>query len=220
MEEAIITLRRQMSEIISELWHGKEVTEQLIRKYDHQHLNQSYSSLHESETHQFLASKILSSFEKTLSMLSSSGFMVCYPIHPTTTSLPDQDCTEQCSKKRKISSLRWNEQVRVCPGRVERPPVAVDGHSWRKYGQKQILGGNFPRGYYRCAHRDSQGCLATKQLQQSDHDPTIFPVNHRGTHTCSHLEPIMISVEELRDLKSDHRHHHQQQQEMERARVF
>ncbi|KAF5731782.1 WRKY transcription factor 90 [Tripterygium wilfordii] len=208
MEDAIITLRKQKSEIISELWHGKEVTEQLIRTYDHH--------LHESETHQFLASKILSSFEKTLAMLSG-GFMVGYPTQPTTTSLLDQDCMEQCSKKRKSSSLRWSEQVWVCPGRVERPPVAVDGHSWRKYGQKQILGSKFPRGYYRCTHRDSQGCLATKQLQQSDNDPAIFLVNYRGTHTCSHLEPIMISVEEPRDRKSDH---HQQQEEIERGKVF
>ncbi|KAG8476349.1 hypothetical protein CXB51_033307 [Gossypium anomalum] len=41
------------------------------------------------------------------------------------------------------------------------------------------------RGYYRCTHRNVQGCLATKQVQRSDDDPTIFDVAYRGRHTCS-----------------------------------
>ncbi|KAG2725486.1 hypothetical protein I3843_01G069500 [Carya illinoinensis] len=41
------------------------------------------------------------------------------------------------------------------------------------------------RGYYRCTHRNAQGCLATKQVQRSDGDPNIFEVNYRGRHTCS-----------------------------------
>ncbi|MBA0835324.1 hypothetical protein Goarm_007608, partial [Gossypium armourianum] len=40
-------------------------------------------------------------------------------------------------------------------------------------------------GYYRCTHRNVQGCLATKQVQRSDDDPTIFDVAYRGRHTCS-----------------------------------
>lgn len=41
------------------------------------------------------------------------------------------------------------------------------------------------RGYYRCTHRNVQGCLATKQVQRSDDDPTIFDVAYRRRHTCS-----------------------------------
>ncbi|MBA0621819.1 hypothetical protein Godav_007411 [Gossypium davidsonii] len=37
----------------------------------------------------------------------------------------------------------------------------------------------------RCTHRNVQGCLATKQVQRSDDDPTIFDVAYRGRHTCS-----------------------------------
>lgn len=40
------------------------------------------------------------------------------------------------------------------------------------------------RGYYRCTHRHTQGCLATKQVQRSNDDPTIFEVTYRGRHTC------------------------------------
>ncbi|GKU96691.1 hypothetical protein SLEP1_g9900 [Rubroshorea leprosula] len=59
-----------------------------------------------------------------------------------------------------------------------------DGYSWRKYGQKDILGSKYPRGYYRCTHRHSQGCQATKQVQRSNDDPSIFEVIYRGRHTC------------------------------------
>ena len=39
---------------------------------------------------------------------------------------------------------RWTEQVRVTIGTVPEGPLD-DGYSWRKYGQKDILGANFPR---------------------------------------------------------------------------
>lgn len=39
------------------------------------------------------------------------------------------------------TSPRWTEQVRVCSGKG----TGDDGYSWRKYGQKDILGANFPR---------------------------------------------------------------------------
>nr|QHR96997.1 WRKY transcription factor 41-like protein [Isodon rubescens] len=59
-----------------------------------------------------------------------------------------------------------------------------DGYNWRKYGQKDVLGSKYPRSYYRCAHRHTQGCMATKQVQRSDDDPTIYDVIYRGVHTC------------------------------------
>jgi hypothetical protein len=42
----------------------------------------------------------------------------------------------------------------------------------------------FCRAYYRCTHRNSQGCAATKQVQRTDEDPAIFDVFYLGTHTC------------------------------------
>lgn len=41
------------------------------------------------------------------------------------------------------------------------------------------------RSYYRCTFRNTQNCCATKQVQRSDGDPTIFDVTYRGEHTCS-----------------------------------
>ena len=40
------------------------------------------------------------------------------------------------------------------------------------------------RGYYRCTHRHSQGCLATKQVQRTDEDLALVDVIYHGDHTC------------------------------------
>ncbi|KAF8087211.1 hypothetical protein N665_0595s0021 [Sinapis alba] len=89
------------------------------------------------------------------------------------------------SKKRKMLP-KWTEKVRISPERgLEGPHHHQDDvYSWRKYGQKDILGAKFPRSYYRCTHRSTQNCWATKQVQRSDSDPTVFEVTYRGTHTC------------------------------------
>ncbi|KAL6901015.1 hypothetical protein ACP4OV_005691 [Aristida adscensionis] len=87
------------------------------------------------------------------------------------------------SPKKRKATARWTSQVRVsAAGGAEGP--ADDGHSWRKYGQKDILGAKHPRGYYRCTHRNSQGCPATKQVQRTDDDPALFDVVYHGDHTC------------------------------------
>ncbi|KAL5204562.1 hypothetical protein ABZP36_009433 [Zizania latifolia] len=59
-----------------------------------------------------------------------------------------------------------------------------DGFSWRKYGQKDILGAKHPRGYYRCTHRNSKGCRATRHVQRTDGDPSLFNVVYLREHTC------------------------------------
>ncbi|CAI0546659.1 unnamed protein product [Linum tenue] len=91
--------------------------------------------------------------------------------------------TTSSSRKRK-SIPRWTHQVRVGPGMGLEGPLD-DGFSWRKYGQKDILGAKYPRGYYRCTLRNVQGCLATKQVQRSDDDSTVFEITYRGRHTCT-----------------------------------
>ncbi|CAN1852454.1 WRKY transcription factor 55 [Linum perenne] len=60
---------------------------------------------------------------------------------------------------------------------VEIPPE--DGFTWRKYGQKEILGSRFPR--------------AKKQVQRLDHDPDTYEVTYRAHHTC-HMSATAPSV--------------------------
>ncbi|XP_062233570.1 transcription factor WRKY19-like [Phragmites australis] len=84
--------------------------------------------------------------------------------------------------KRRKGQPRWTAKFRVPDANLEATPD--DGISWRKYGQKDILGAKFPRGYYRCTYRTAQGCPAKKQVQRSDSDLTVFNVTYQGVHTC------------------------------------
>uniref|UniRef100_A0ACD5YGL0 Uncharacterized protein n=1 Tax=Avena sativa TaxID=4498 RepID=A0ACD5YGL0_AVESA len=70
-----------------------------------------------------------------------------------------------------------------------------DGYSWRKYGQKEILGAQHPRGYFRCTYRKTQGCSAIKQVQRADEDPAFFDVTYHGTHTCVHKTAAAVAKE-------------------------
>ncbi|KAK3134788.1 hypothetical protein QOZ80_5BG0410720 [Eleusine coracana subsp. coracana] len=84
-------------------------------------------------------------------------------------------------KRRKgVPSVR--KQVRVTS--VQDTAPMEDGFSWRKYGQKDILGAKYPRAYFRCTHRNTQSCHATKQVQRVDGDPLLFDVVYHGAHTC------------------------------------
>ncbi|XP_062228111.1 transcription factor WRKY19-like [Phragmites australis] len=84
--------------------------------------------------------------------------------------------------KRRKGLPRWAAKFRVPDANLEATPE--DGFSWRKYGQKDILGAKYPRGYYRCTYRATQGCPATKQVQRSDSDMCVFDVTYQGAHTC------------------------------------
>ncbi|KAM3195281.1 hypothetical protein ACQJBY_071406 [Aegilops geniculata] len=85
--------------------------------------------------------------------------------------------------KRRKGLPRWTEKFRI-PDDANLEYTPDDGFSWRKYGQKDILGAKFPRGYYRCTYRNAQGCAATRQVQRSDADLAVFDVTYQGAHTC------------------------------------
>ncbi|XWS32062.1 hypothetical protein CRYUN_Cryun23aG0128800 [Craigia yunnanensis] len=200
------TMDCEQKTLLNELTQGKELTN-LLRK----HLHPSSSP----KTRQLLVERILCSYEKALSMLYWSGFLV--ETKPTGSTLESPGSIANSSpgsegsdkknvfKKRKTSS-GWTDQVRVCSGTSLEGPLD-DGYCWRKYGQKDILGSNFPRGYYRCTHRHSQGCLATKQVQRSDEDPTIFEVKYRGRHTCNQVSHFAATKEKG--------NHYRQKQQLE-----
>lgn len=141
---------------------------------------------------QYLAAEVLSSFDKALSLLNCtafSGMMMskCKEfIHPTPApNLLADNSAKSCdrpskSRKRKVVSRR-TEYVHARPGE-EVPPE--DGYSWRKYGQKNILGEKFPREYYRCSRNHSSNCGATKIVQRSETEPLTFEVSYGESHSC------------------------------------
>ncbi|KAL3517273.1 hypothetical protein ACH5RR_024175 [Cinchona calisaya] len=179
----------EQKNLIIELNEGREMANELKNQLDVVKTS--------PENCEVLVEKILSSYDKALAMLLTCRALKeeTLPVHsllvPTSPIISegsngfskDQHCHNKGeSKKRKILP-KWSEQIRVCSGTGLEGAVD-DGHSWRKYGQKDILGANFPRAYYRCTHRHSRGCLATKQVQRSDEDPSIFEVTYKGRHSC------------------------------------
>ncbi|XP_020096435.1 probable WRKY transcription factor 58 isoform X2 [Ananas comosus] len=59
---------------------------------------------------------------------------------------------------------------------VEKPPG--DGYNWRKYGQKQVKGGEFPHSYYKCT---AAKCDVKKQVERS-FDGNIKEIIYKGEH--------------------------------------
>lgn len=183
----------EQNTLISELTQGLELVKQL--KYQ---LTQTSSP----ETRQMLLQKIISSYEKALLIMTWRGLAeqriqpVESPISINETDLNEssgrplkenQQDNGDASKKRKTMH-RWTEQVKACPENgLEGPPD--DGYSWRKYGQKDILGAIYPRSYYRCTYRNIRACSAVKQVQRSDEDPFMFDITYIGTHTCNQTTP-------------------------------
>ncbi|KAL2468894.1 putative WRKY transcription factor 41 [Forsythia ovata] len=164
--------------VISELTQGRDLATELKNQLQPAKSRKACGLLLE---------KILSSYDNALSVLNCMAFLggEPSPINGLLTSASptsSEASLDHVSKKRKTLA-KWSKQVRVCTGTGLEGPLD-DGYSWRKYGQKDILGAKFPRAYYRCTHRNTQGCLATKQVQRTDEDPSIFEVTYRGRHSC------------------------------------
>ena len=60
-----------------------------------------------------------------------------------------------------------------------------DGYNWRKYGQKQVKGSEYPRSYYKCTHPN---CQVKKKVERS-HDGQITEIIYKGAHNHSKPQP-------------------------------
>ncbi|KAF5732471.1 WRKY transcription factor 2 isoform X1 [Tripterygium wilfordii] len=58
-----------------------------------------------------------------------------------------------------------------------------DGYNWRKYGQKQVKGSEYPRSYYKCTHPN---CQVKKKVERS-HEGHIMEIIYKGSH--NHPKP-------------------------------
>ncbi|KAM0822608.1 hypothetical protein ACQ4PT_071392 [Festuca glaucescens] len=101
-----------------------------------------------------------------------------------------------------------NKRARASGGeaaarRVEKKWTAEDGFIWRKYGQKEILNSKHPRLYFRCTYKDDSGCPATRQVQLSEEDPSLFVITYFGHHTCC-ADVAAAAASEVNDLGETH----------------
>ncbi|KAL1191621.1 putative WRKY transcription factor 46 [Cardamine amara subsp. amara] len=161
--------------VINELELGKEFANRLMSNLKHS------SSVDSNKT---LISEILRIYQNAIFMLS---FNDDKNILKRSSEIDDKDF-KNVFKKRKISEKK-TEKVSVFVATGQENGSIDDGHCWRKYGQKDIHGSKNPRAYYRCTHRFTQDCLAVKQVQKSDTDPSIFEVKYVGNHTCNNISP-------------------------------
>ncbi|XP_022145626.1 WRKY transcription factor 44-like isoform X2 [Momordica charantia] len=61
-----------------------------------------------------------------------------------------------------------------------------DGYNWRKYGQKQVKGSEFPRSYYKCTHPN---CPVKKKVERSL-DGIISEIVYKGEHNHPKPQPL------------------------------
>ncbi|KAM0875885.1 hypothetical protein ACQ4PT_036520 [Festuca glaucescens] len=149
-----------------------------------------------------LAAQIVTVTEKSIGMIMSGHFHgpkrsaadagIDSPAFPATPSLIGG--VSGMPKQRKMME-KGDRRVRVSSAGGGAGAREDDGYSWRKYGQKEILGAQHPRAYYRCTHRKTQGCAAIKQVQRADEDPTLYDVTYHGTHTCLHKTAAAAKVQ-------------------------
>ncbi|XP_061955334.1 WRKY transcription factor 44-like [Populus nigra] len=63
--------------------------------------------------------------------------------------------------------------------------ASYDGYNWRKYGQKQVKGSEYPRSYYKCTYPN---CPVKKKVERS-FDGQIAEIVYKGEHNHSKPQP-------------------------------
>lgn len=68
-----------------------------------------------------------------------------------------------------------------------------DGYNWRKYGQKQVKGSEFPRSYYKCTH---PSCPVKKKVERSL-EGHVTAIIYRGDHNHQRPHPNKLTRDTL-----------------------
>lgn len=55
------------------------------------------------------------------------------------------------------------------------------------------------RSYFRCTHKFDQGCMAVRQVQRSEEDPSTYLITYLGEHTCRDpaMAPQLFSTSDV-----------------------
>lgn len=79
--------------------------------------------------------------------------------------------------------IKESSEIAVSDQKYQPPNIIVDkpandGYNWRKYGQKQVKGSEYPRSYYKCTHTN---CPVKKKVERS-YDGQITEIIYKGQH--------------------------------------
>ncbi|EXB54246.1 putative WRKY transcription factor 70 [Morus notabilis] len=196
LPENLLSVRQKM---IDELIQGREIANQLRTVLFESVFGDDWSVVISAE---YLVSRIMESFTNTLFMLNQNDVpneVVVSQIQRTSSRVDSpcfdgqksedfaKSCWTSVSTTLKHTSGCCKRRKTVFTWQRETSTLMDDGHAWRKYGQKMILKGKHPRHYYRCTHKNDQGCQATKQVQKIQDNPPIFRTKYYGHHRCGNL---------------------------------
>ncbi|KAL2345016.1 hypothetical protein Fmac_006301 [Flemingia macrophylla] len=103
-----------------------------------------------------------------------------------TSSIIDQSITphaeiNQSSEASKMVQQNVEEDQKALTSSVNCDRPSYDGYNWRKYGQKQVKGSEYPRSYYKCTHPN---CPVKKKVERS-FDGQIAEIVYKGEHNHS-----------------------------------
>lgn len=93
--------------------------------------------------------------------------------------------SEQTSEPLKLAPQDIEEDQKALPSTASVDRPSYDGYNWRKYGQKQVKGSEYPRSYYKCTHPN---CPVKKKVERSL-DGQIAEIVYKGEHNHSKPQP-------------------------------
>nr|DAD26023.1 TPA_asm: hypothetical protein HUJ06_027491 [Nelumbo nucifera] len=92
---------------------------------------------------------------------------------------------KQIIEPSKMATQSLEECQRAVPATTSGDRPSYDGYNWRKYGQKQVKGSEYPRSYYKCTHPN---CAVKKKVERS-FDGQIAEVVYKGEHNHPKPQP-------------------------------
>lgn len=101
-------------------------------------------------------------------------------------SLQSEMQKEEKIEPSKVSSASIEEDQRSLSHLRIGDRPSYDGYNWRKYGQKQVKGSEYPRSYYKCTHPN---CPVKKKVERSL-DGQIAEIVYKGEHNHSKPQPL------------------------------
>ncbi|KAH9606976.1 hypothetical protein KSS87_013751 [Heliosperma pusillum] len=116
-----------------------------------------------------------SGFQSSLGDLSASAPFPGFTSEPAVQQNMISSAPE--SRNTKENQFSISDQ-RSQPSTIVVDKPADDGFNWRKYGQKQVKGSEFPRSYYKCTH---PSCPVKKKVERSL-DGQVTEIIYKGQH--------------------------------------
>lgn len=105
------------------------------------------------------------------------------PSAPATSSTPLSSIPDPTASVQESSDFSPDQRSQASSLVVDKP--TDDGYNWRKYGQKQVKGSEFPRSYYKCTH---PSCPVKKKVERSL-DGQVTEIIYKGQHNHQPPQP-------------------------------